>query len=1091
MTRILSLSGRRFSTGTTTYAYDALNRVTSVTDRRGNTQRFEYDALGRITKVTDKNGNSTSYTYDGNGNILTATDAMGTVAQFEYNANNQLVKMTQTRADSVSDLTEEQITLYEYDGRNLVTKVVHPTGANELYVYDGNGNMISKTDGDGYVTEYSYNALDLVSKINYNDAKEVTYQYNKVGELVKMNDWVGETTFELDLLGRLTRATDHKGNVVQYAYDAVGNQTSLTYPDGGVATRTYDALGNLLTVTDPEKGVYSYEYDDAGNITRLTYPNGWIEDYTYDAEGNLTKVVDTDPFVTYNKTSTKYEYDYDAEGNLTREYDRDSGETKRAQTSTYTYDALNRLTHVTETSRGYPTVERSYIYDSLGNMIQEEADECLEYHYHGTTLYESRECCERAEYNGVKRWDYTYDGRGNLVSVDKYMRTTQGMQLVNSEKYVYDETGKLVQGTNEDGEVSLYTYNGLGVRVGRELILKDNTHGYTDFHKETPSVETGLDKPEVVKESYVVDYTRATLDVLVKEETGGNTDRWLYGYQSLQVKITSDGTDWWGQDTQQDVLTAYTHHDRLGSIVNLTDKYGRNLARADYREYGEIAFYESITVNGGYRRIAPQLVYTNHEYDDVLDLYYAKARFYDPDEKRFLSMDPVKGSVTDPLSLVPYVYCVDNPLRYVDPLGMVSSTITTSQLTGGGGGFFAPYGTASVDFYMNGQNDLFIDSNGTNYVVHYNDRTYMAGYMGYDIKFLKEIGVSFSDLYRDAGGLYRYINKTKVYYEKISCFDFLPVRKAAEAAGVDNTLSWWSEHGTPTVVFNTAMKDSPVKVVREGDKVHITIYARFEGDHADDLYDNSDDALDLHLAQGMAKQNFNSTPYISQYTYSELVAKGVTDKWSVTVSPQKKSTNVYDDFGGYQAITVDVKFYADKESQSGYISQGNPSPNQRYITINVDTDTPKKRDDLPSFRSLPDKVKDALYSEFSNTSRGDGGWSINNQSTVNLYDHYTKYWTDSQRQSQWWYPYYWAEYDVHEYMKTAAHEFGHVFGLGDAYNVGWHEEAVQNAEVDYTDIMRTNKIVSPNDIEMLLEAWKLNEWQEFVGDEQSPVIRYK
>ena len=50
-------------------------------------------------------------------------------------------------------------------------------------------------------------------------------------------------------------------------------------------------------------------------------------------------------------------------------------------------------------------------------------------------------------------------------------------------------------------------------------------------------------------------------------------------------------------------------------------------------------------------------------------MYYAKAQFYDPAAKRFVSMDPVKGNVTDPLSLVSYLYCVDNPLRYVDPLG--------------------------------------------------------------------------------------------------------------------------------------------------------------------------------------------------------------------------------------------------------------------------------------------------------------------------------------------------------------------------------------------------------------------------------------
>ena len=35
-----------------------------------------------------------------------------------------------------------------------------------------------------------------------------------------------------------------------------------------------------------------------------------------------------------------------------------------------------------------------------------------------------------------------------------------------------------------------------------------------------------------------------------------------------------------------------------------------------------------------------------------------------------MAMDPVKGQIVEPLSLVPYVYCVDNPLRWVDPLGL-------------------------------------------------------------------------------------------------------------------------------------------------------------------------------------------------------------------------------------------------------------------------------------------------------------------------------------------------------------------------------------------------------------------------------------
>jgi RHS repeat-associated protein len=58
--------------------------------------------------------------------------------------------------------------------------------------------------------------------------------------------------------------------------------------------------------------------------------------------------------------------------------------------------------------------------------------------------------------------------------------------------------------------------------------------------------------------------------------------------------------------------------------------------------------------------------YTVHPYDPVLGLYYAKARIYDPADRRFAAMDPVKGTVMDPQSLIQYVYVLNNPLKYVD-----------------------------------------------------------------------------------------------------------------------------------------------------------------------------------------------------------------------------------------------------------------------------------------------------------------------------------------------------------------------------------------------------------------------------------------
>ena len=62
--------------------------------------------------------------------------------------------------------------------------------------------------------------------------------------------------------------------------------------------------------------------------------------------------------------------------------------------------------------------------------------------------------------------------------------------------------------------------------------------------------------------------------------------------------------------------------------------------------------------------------YTGHAYDMVLGLYYAKARMYDADDRRFMAVDPYKGSIANPQTLVQYTYVLNNPLKYIDPFGL-------------------------------------------------------------------------------------------------------------------------------------------------------------------------------------------------------------------------------------------------------------------------------------------------------------------------------------------------------------------------------------------------------------------------------------
>ena len=570
----------------------------------------------------------------------------------------------------------------------LLALIRDHNGDSTVYVYDGNGNLVSKTDADGYVTQYSYTALDLVKKINYNGAKEVSYQYNKVGELVQMDDWTGTNTFELDLLGRLQKMTDHKGNTVSYTYDAVGNQTGITYPDGSKTRSFYDAVYNLTSVIDADDGTYAYVYDDANRPVKLTYPNGWIEQYTYDAEGNLLKTVDTDPFQLYNKTpKVKYEYTYDAEGNVLTEFQRDSDATENLKSRTaFTYDALNRLTGSTRRLEVYPydTLAYSYTYDTLGNLLKQSGPTKGEedtYQYNDLNQMVSKHVCGyEQKITRIYDYGYTYDKRGNLVKEEEICSpTTTGPKNITVATYLYDETNRMVQGTNKAGEVSAYTFNGLGVRVGTELILEDNTHGYTDFHCQTPSVETGIEKPEVVKTDYVIDYTRLDIDqrVLMKSEQDGYDFFYTYGLDKLQVMTIGEGSNWWGQSIKKCVNMAYVHTDRLGSVVNLSDQYGRVTARADYTDWGEVRRYTDITVDGGFRRLLPEITYATHEYDDVLNQFYAKARMYDAENKRFTAVDPILDSagydissyVSDSMMLVQYLYVRDNAVNWIDPDG--------------------------------------------------------------------------------------------------------------------------------------------------------------------------------------------------------------------------------------------------------------------------------------------------------------------------------------------------------------------------------------------------------------------------------------
>ena len=103
----------------------------------------------------------------------------------------------------------------------------------------------------------------------------------------------------------------------------------------------------------------------------------------------------------------------------------------------------------------------------------------------------------------------------------------------------------------------------------------------------------------------------------------------------------------------------YYQRDHQGSILNLTDESQNKVEEYTYTDaYGSTVKTQTINTNNPY-------AYTGREYDDE-DLYYYRARYYDPSTQRFLSEDPIGYNSGD---FNFYRYVGNSPSNFVDPSG--------------------------------------------------------------------------------------------------------------------------------------------------------------------------------------------------------------------------------------------------------------------------------------------------------------------------------------------------------------------------------------------------------------------------------------
>ncbi|MCT4638329.1 MAG: RHS repeat-associated core domain-containing protein [Bacteroidales bacterium] len=115
------------------------------------------------------------------------------------------------------------------------------------------------------------------------------------------------------------------------------------------------------------------------------------------------------------------------------------------------------------------------------------------------------------------------------------------------------------------------------------------------------------------------------------------------------------------RETGGDTVIRYQLADHLGSSTIELDDKSDIISYEEYHPFGTTSYQKHNTTISQKR-----YKYTGKERDNETGLYYYGARYYAAWICRFVSVDPLAGKY---LEWSPYVYCADNPIKYIDPDG--------------------------------------------------------------------------------------------------------------------------------------------------------------------------------------------------------------------------------------------------------------------------------------------------------------------------------------------------------------------------------------------------------------------------------------
>ena len=654
-------------------------------------------------KITDRNSKELgTSTYD-KGNNLRSHSAFGNNIQIDYDNIYSTIPKNIT-ADGVQSTLEIDIR------GNIIKTTIN--GIVHEYSYDLFDNLVSYTDPEQNRYEWIYDFVGNL--ISYKTPLgETVYTLNSKGQPVSVRNPEGIINrFEYDNWWNINRSIAPEGIESKTTYDDVGRIKSLVKPNGQTVTYNYDNNNNLLDVMDITKLVYGYDPND--NLTSITNVMNQIstlvyseeEDYlenfnyggmdkamTFDAKGRLSTYTDPkNQLFTYSyNTKDLLENIEGMTKNLHYAY---NGRNKikqvdyNGQSSGIIYDNLDRVDNTTDIFNN--TVSYTYNNNNQKKSIFYPGGGVVYYSYENNLLskvkhwlgeitytYRKDGLIQGINYPNNTTGSYKYDAAGRTIglvwlkangdtiysslyeldpvglALKEYRRSVFDLDTISVEEteivYTHDNSNNQI--LTAEGTIYQHDLNGNISNKGNATYIWDEynrlieTPDFTFTYDGFGNRKQKINKANGKTTRYILDINVGMSKVIaVTDQNNQIQEYYIYG-QGLLSRINATGN------------VSYYHFDMRGNIVAITDQNGNITHRYEYSPYGQIIAIEE-TDNNPFRFVGQYGVM--YEADD---LYFMRARYYDPKIGRFLNTDPI----FDAKNL--FVYVDNNPITQIDPKG--------------------------------------------------------------------------------------------------------------------------------------------------------------------------------------------------------------------------------------------------------------------------------------------------------------------------------------------------------------------------------------------------------------------------------------